>query len=260
MAIIVKDQDVFDDDIPSVAPARDEIASYNRTRGGRPTARAGGGGMGGGAKFFLFLAFVLAAAACAGAGYLYQELQKTSTALTEATERVGSLEDRLSSTDESVSESAAVQGVKIKELASEVDKLWASAWRKNQAELGKYGKQLGQQQATLGKAEKSLAAQQQSLQALQAEIGNVQGLTSLVKDTQSASIAQRAQLSEIDESLAAVKTSVSNLQKKVAENQEWVKSFNTFRRQVNSKLTSFENSLRAQRSASPSQANPQPPG
>lgn len=241
----MKDNDSFDD-IPMVAPASDEIASYNRARGAKPAARAGSGGMGGGAKFFLFLAFMLAAASCAGAYYLFEELKKTTAALESSTARVESLEQRLSSTDESVSESATVQGVKIKELTSEVDKLWASAWRKNQAEIGKYSKQLATQTANLDKTKESLKAQQESLANLQNQLGEAQAMSGLIKEVQASSIAHQAQLSELDDTLAALKVSSNGLQKKVKENEEWVQSFNTFRRQVNSKISQLEDTVQTQ--------------
>ena len=239
----MRDNDSFDD-IPSVVPERDEIASYNRSQSGSSrSSSSSSAGMGGGAKFFLFLAFVLAVAAAAAAGYLFQELQKSNAALADATERLVSLEERLSSTDESVNESAAVQGVKIKELMSEVDKLWASAWRKNQAEIGKYSKQLAVQGGKLGKAESALQVQKTSLTALQTQLGDVQALSSTIKEAQSTSLSHQAQLSELDDTIAALKVSVSGMKKKVSENQEWVKSFNTFRKQTNSKLGQLESSI-----------------
>lgn len=238
----MRDNDSFDD-IPSVVPERDEIASYNRAQSGATRSASTKGGIGGGAKFFLFIAFLLAAAACAGAAYLFQELQKSNAALTDAAERITSLEERLSSTDESVNESAAVQGIKIKELMSEVDKLWASAWRKNQAEIGKYSKQLTAQAGKLSKAEASLSTQKTSLDALQTQLGDVQALSSRVKDAQSSSIAHQAQLSELDDTVAALKVSVSGMQKKVSDNQEWVKSFNSFRKQINAQLGQLKSSI-----------------
>ncbi len=241
----MKDNDSFDD-IPMVAPASDEIASYNRARSAKPGARAASTGMGGGAKFLLFIALLLAAAACGGAYYLFEELKKTSAALESSTARVESLEQRLSSTDESVSESTTVQGVKIKELTSEVDKLWASAWRKNQAEIGKYSKQLATQTANLDKVRESLKAQQENLTNVQNQLGEAQAMSSIVKEVQASSIAHQAQLSELDDTLAALKVSASGLQKKVTENEEWVQSFNTFRKQMNAKISQLEDTVTSQ--------------
>ncbi len=247
------------DDIPSVAPERDEIASYQQTRAGKTTSKSSGGSGG----FLLFLAFLLALAAAVAAGYLYQELLKSTAALADATDRISSLEDRLSSTDESVSESAAVQAVKIKELGaqadkamSEIDKLWASAWRKNKATLEEQGKQLASQSSRLGSMQNGVDSLQASIERVEAELQKAQQQAQLVKEVQASSIAQNAQLSELNDAVAALKVSAGGLQKKVGENEEWVQSFNSFRRQINSKLNQLEDSI-IQRTSQPS---PLPPG
>lgn len=229
------------DDIPSMAPARDEIASFGRGREGAPVTRAEGG-MGGGARFFLFLAFMLAVAACAAAGFLYQELQQSGMALDDAVERVAELEDTLSSSNESVSESAAVQGVKIKELDSEVRKLWDSAWKRNQKQLGEQGKSLKSAELKLGGVSKTLESQKAELATLSEKLSAMQLLATQVREAQSKGIALEAKLSGMEEGLAAAKISVDGMRKKVVENTEWVKSFNTFRRQTNSRINQLEQS------------------
>lgn len=241
-------------DIPSVAPDGDEIASYNE-RGGVAASGSARAGLSGGAKFFLFLTFLLAAAALAAAGYLYQELEKRSSALTAASERIGSLEDRLSTTDESVNESAAVQAVKIKELTSEVDKLWASAWRRNQAEIGEYGKKLGAAETALAAVQKSFAAQQKTVTEIQTAVDGTSSLSAIAKEAQSASIAHAAQLSELEENLASLRSAASSLESKNNEISEWIESFNTFRRQTNGKISQLESAATAPRT-SPMELSP----
>jgi uncharacterized coiled-coil protein SlyX len=50
--------------------------------------------------------------------------------------RIADLEDRLADTDEGMSQNAAVQAAKIRELDSEVRKLWDNVWKRSKERLG----------------------------------------------------------------------------------------------------------------------------
>ncbi len=89
----------------------------------------------------IFLALVSLVAAGA-AGYLYMELQKANTTISSNIDRLLTLEDRLSATGEEMGSSTASLQVLVSENAEkaaanfeQIDKLWASAWRRNQKEL-----------------------------------------------------------------------------------------------------------------------------
>jgi hypothetical protein len=79
----------------------------------------------------------------AGAGYwLYQENIKTNAIIASAEQRIADLEHQLSATGEEMGESAVEMKVRIETLGKtsdklweEMDKLWASAWRRNQSEI-----------------------------------------------------------------------------------------------------------------------------
>jgi chromosome segregation ATPase len=231
------------DDIPSIIPERDDLReSYTPAA---PAQKSGGG------KGLAVFALLVALAAAGGAGYLFQQLQLTQQALAAADKRVTSLEDMLSASSETASESAAVQAVKIKELTSEVDKLWASAWRKNKARLNELEKQLKGQQSKLAALDKTSKSSAEALAALNRQLPQLQNLSSELKEVQSLSIAQKAQLSELDDTLAEARTGLSKLGKRVGETEDWVKSINAYRRQMNQKLADLEASLAQGASAAP---------
>lgn len=227
------------DDIPSIIPERDEL---RESYASAPTPKSGGGG----GKGLAWFALLVALAAAGGAAYLFQQLQLTQQELAAADKRVVSLEDMLSASSETANESAAVQAVKIKELTSEVDKLWASAWRKNKARLTELDKQLKAQKASLQRIDKSAKTSAEALSALNQQLPQLQALSSELKEVQSLSIAQKAQLSELDETLADAQASLSKLGKRIGENEDWVKSINAYRRQMNQKLADLEAALQPQ--------------
>ncbi len=136
------------DHIPPIVPTRDNVPhrASSKTRAGkgngggarRPVAQkpvSGTGGSGLLARLFITVSLVIAAIACAWAWQLQGQLQQATAQMEDYAGRIGDLEARLSDTDEGLSQNTAAMAVKIKELYSEVDKLWASAWRKNKAKI-----------------------------------------------------------------------------------------------------------------------------
>lgn len=87
-------------------------------------------------------------------------LNKQNDLLIESQNRIESLESQLSATGEEMGSSAVAMQVKVKDLSEkttelwkQMDKLWASAWRRNQNEIGelkgdfnKYNKLQSEQQ------------------------------------------------------------------------------------------------------------------
>lgn len=91
---------------------------------------------------FTTVVFVVAAIACAASGYLYSLHTAQKSLLVESEVRIKALENRLSATGEEMGNSTVALQVKVgelsataKELWEQMDKLWASAWRRNQQEI-----------------------------------------------------------------------------------------------------------------------------
>ena len=87
-------------------------------------------------------ALLLALVSAGAAGYLLYSQQQSQLALQSATARIVELENRLSATGEEMGNSTVALQVKVTELANrseelwqQMDKLWASAWRRNQSEI-----------------------------------------------------------------------------------------------------------------------------
>jgi chromosome segregation ATPase len=91
----------------------------------------------------IFIAILLPLAALAGASwFFYQETLKVNQLLINSERRILQLENQLSATGEEMGESTIALKVKLEAigeqtdlLLKEMDKLWASAWRRNQAEI-----------------------------------------------------------------------------------------------------------------------------
>jgi len=247
------------DHIPSIIPARDEVVSRQQSRPGSRSNSAGkkpshsGGGAGLLARLFIVVALVGGAVACAWAWQLQQELLAAGKAMAGYESRISDLEDRLSDTDEGLNQSAATLSVKIKELYSEVDKLWASAWRRNKAkieELEKSASEQGSQLSTLAKTDKEYSAQLKSLaadvQKLRAISGDLERLVANAKTNQ-------ATMERLGDDVSRATLELAKLQKRVQAGEEWQASVDGFRKQVNQSL------IRLQQDLGALQASPQPP-
>ncbi len=89
-----------------------------------------------------FFANFVAIGALGLAGYLFYAQQQTSASLSDSQKRIETLENRLSATGEEIGNSTVELQVKVNELGEktevlweQMDKLWASAWRRNQSEI-----------------------------------------------------------------------------------------------------------------------------
>lgn len=234
--------------IPSIVPTRDSDARGvgGATRGRASPGKAPAtGGAGLWARLFITLALLGAGAACAWAWQLQQQLQQSQTALQGYVQRIADLEDRLSDTDEGLSNNTATMAVKIKEVTakadknfSEIDKLWASAWRKNKAKIADLEKKSAGQVKQLTAVEKQLKEAGQDIAKLESVAGDLDRLMSNAQSSQ-------AEVERVADELNLINLELAKLAKRVQGNEEWVGSINAFRRQMSSAMTDLRADLQA---------------
>jgi chromosome segregation ATPase len=140
--------DKNNDEMPSLVLDKDDLDSYHRARSvgakksstADKTTKPDHKAKSGGASWLGVLFFVLLLAGAIGYGFYTMQLQQQ--VVIKAQERISELERRLSATGEEMGESAVAMQVRVTELSDktqdlweQMDKLWASAWRKNQSEI-----------------------------------------------------------------------------------------------------------------------------
>ena len=146
----------IDHNMPSITPDKDQVEAFKKTRtyssippssaenySAKPRTQvqeeqkpASSSML---SKFSTLLIYVL----IGGAAYwAYQQNIKMNEIINSAEQRIASLEHQLSATGEEMGESAIEMKVRIETLGKtsdklweEMDKLWASAWRKNQSQI-----------------------------------------------------------------------------------------------------------------------------
>lgn len=137
------------DDMPKIRLEKDDLESFHRTRAQSTnknskkdvvTDESSSASNSPSWLAILFLLIIIVGAA----GYWSFQQHKV---LGQAQSRITDLENRLSATGEDMDQSAAALQIKVSELSTktedlwgQMDKLWASAWRRNQSEIGELNK------------------------------------------------------------------------------------------------------------------------
>ena len=240
--------DKFDDDLPNFSLDSEDKEAYLRQRGKLKTAptdsvpavtsdvpaapKSNG--------FAIFLLFILSIGACGGAGYLYHLNQQQQQMIVAAQKRITDLERALSSTDEEMGQSTVALQVKVQtlmekseELWDQMDKLWASAWRRNQSEIKdlenstkKYAEQIATAQKSASLMEVEVGVLNTNLVALQEQLGKqqtqrsslqneVESVSSAITKTDKALTSIAKQLADIKSDNQALNTRLFDLELKI---------------------------------------------
>lgn len=234
----------------------DEIAHRaDSNKAPAPKAQAKSGGGGGAALFLLALLVIGLGGACY---YLYQQLTLTQSQLLSSQDRLEALEQRLSAADDSLEENSVTTQVKLKELDSEIRKLWDNVWKKQKEELGehdalldKYGKRLAAVESKTSSNDKQLTA---ALQQFKKDSESRESMSGKLDRVIAQAEVNRKTLLDVGKQLTAggsLDARVKELETRMAQSEEWLDSVNAFRRQVNRELEAMRQTVTQYHSASP---------
>jgi len=248
------------DHIPPIVPTRDSVPHRTSSKTRAPTAKGGGaqrppaqqrsGGSGGSGllvRLFVAISLVVAGVACAWAWQLQGELQLANTQMQDYAERIGDLEARLSDTDEGMSQNATVQAAKIRDLDSEVRKLWDNVWKQTKTRLAKLEADSGSQAKKLASAEKSLGSTQTQIKSASGDIAKLKSVAGDLDRLMASAKTNQAEVERVADTLNRINLDLAKLSKRVQSNEEWVGSINAFRKQVNATLTELQGTVRTLR-------------
>ena len=216
------------DEFPTIRLDEEDRRDYQTKRQAAPTKatpppssapsanRQPSGGGNGNGIWVVFVA-VIALAACGGCYYLYTMLEQQKAVAEQAEQRILQLENKLSATGEEIGESTVALQVKVTELTNktnelweQMDKLWASAWRRNQQEIADLGDRVGNVQNALNKNINSVS---ENVKSQAVAIGSVKNqLASLADEL----LAVNVQLEQAASDKQSAQQSVRNLTDKLS--------------------------------------------
>lgn len=244
------------DPMPSLSASRDGARTgpaVPRPRGGvRPGGATPTGSTGIGVWLLLAVALLVAISACVWAWQLQETLVRTGYVIDRQESRIAELEDRLSDTDEGMSQNTAVQAAKIRELDTEVRKLWDNVWKSSKERFGvleasskRYKQSIAANSKTIAATQKQLGQAREDLIALQRVGGDLQRLMSSAKTSQ-------AEVERVADALNRINLDVTRLEKRVAGNEEWIGPINAFRQSTNASISQLQATVRIlQQTSSP---------
>jgi predicted nucleic acid-binding Zn-ribbon protein len=240
-------------DIPQMIPERDELDSYRRQRIETPEPRkpakpakaaateSAAGGVSSGWRVLAVAGLVFGLAATGAGVALFQQTTALKAALEQSNLRISDLEGRLSSTGDTMNQSSASMQIKLKELGAEVDKLWASAWRKN-------GERIDGLDAALKKTGGTVEADRKQIAALAAEQGRLKQQVAASEDLAGAIRTVQEQQANLQSAIGRLNSTMNSLastqsahEARIKDNEQWVQSNIEFRKQVTQRLTRLEN-------------------
>jgi chromosome segregation ATPase len=193
---------------------------------------------------FLLVALAAAAAACGWAWQLQGKLTQAERQLEDYSRRISDLEDRLSDTDEGMSQNAAVQAAKLKELDSEVRKLWDNVWKRNKERLAALEAASTSQGKKVASAEQSLASIESQLEGASADIGKLKSVASDLDRLMTSARANQSEVERVADTLNRVNLDIAKLNNRVQANEESVQSIDAFRRQMMASLSELQAAVR----------------
>ncbi len=249
------DHDDHLSDLPRIVPERDEVAPYRRQHQAdtpeqrkadprkteAPASAETAAGVPGAWRALAIAALLCALAAGAAAAVLLRHTQALATALEQSNLRIADLEGRLSSTDDSVNQSSAAMQIKLKEVAGEVDKLWASAWRKNGTRIDELDSALKKAAGTTDANRRQIGELAAATEKLQQRVASSEEIATQFKTMKDQQASLQSAIGRLNSTMNTLASTQSAQEARLKESEQWVQSNVEFRRQVNQRLTRLEN-------------------
>ena len=233
----------------SITPARDEIASFQKTRsksfisnlGEVPEVAAGGSSTS--LKVTLAVVTIALIMTAVLAGFLQQRLKQAEKTIQLTEARVADLENRLSVTDESMGESAAAMKVKLRELDTEIRKLWDNVWKKSKQRLAaletkqqSHSKSLNNVKSFIDSTEQQLTKNAQTTASLSQKLTQLNSLNSKLASNEKKLKLLESSLENSNDKVNRFNTKIIKVERLSNENKERLDSVDNFRRKVNADL------------------------
>lgn len=226
---------------PSIVPDRDELASYQRQKQNKPRAkendltgedagaRAGNG--------LMYAIGVVALLAVGAAGYLFMQLQN-------AQQRVAALEQRLSSTDESVNQSSGALQVKINEINEALAQVRDETLKKYKTQIDQQATQIAALDKASKTAQSTIAANAtEANKSIEGLRGDINKLPTLIDPVKQKVDQHQTVLDGLSNKVKSVSDAQTKLDSRLSNNEEWVDSINTFRKQMNREIVNIKQQL-----------------
>lgn len=236
------------DELGAIRPALDEVSSYRRSNRSDAPSQSNFNGI------LVFVILVLAIMMGVGGFALYEvqkKLNQSNVLLKKGQESVQQLEDRLSATGTDVSKTLQNMQSQMDTNVSEIDKLWAIAYRQNRPDIQKnqvdIGKVRSDLKANLGPLNKTVTGVIENFNTLSSEMIEVKQNLILDNEETTTQVSMiRGQIQDQSVQVEGNKREISILNSHMKEVQEAIDVIDQYRRQVNQRLMDMQGQIQDQ--------------
>ena len=236
------------DDIPSIVPERDEVASHRKMKRGNsiPVVEEVVRGTTGGVRFMLVI-LTLGLFATGGAGYyFYDQGLQMQDQLNSAQGRILQLQNRLNLVDESAEQQSMGLLERVDSNFEQIDLLWAN-YRNHTASLAELNRFMEDAKGTITSIEGVISGHSKSLNEATAQLATMQNRLETITSNIAGMDDLDQQLSSILTDLNGVKTNVASLQNglvsRVNSTEQDIESINVYRLQLNQTLDTIQSRI-----------------
>jgi len=236
------------DDIPSIVPERDEVASHRKMKRGNsiPVVEEVVTGTTGGVRFMLVI-LTLGLFATGGAGYyFYDQGLQMQDQLNSAQGRILQLQNRLNLVDESAEQQSMGLLERVDSNFEQIDLLWAN-YRNHTASLAELNRFMEDAKGTITSIEGVISGHSKSLNEATAQLATMQNRLETITSNIAGMDDLDQQLSSILTDLTGVKTNVASLQNglvsRVNSTEQDIESINVYRLQLNQTLDTIQSRI-----------------
>lgn len=228
--------------IPTMKPAHDEVV--NRRRQSRSSTNAVAPSRT--SNRLSLLTLIIALVTSAAAYYLFDQNRAAANLALETELRIAALEAQLANTGDEMSQSDAAVRIRLKELDTEVRKLWDNVWKKSKKLLDEHTLNIKNLTTRTSGLQKSQGTANKQLNELNAELMRYAAALDEINEAVDESQSNARKSASLQDKLPKLSQKIDEHDQRIKANEEWVESINTFRRQVNKQLNSQTQPVNAQ--------------
>ena len=235
------------ENIPSIKPAQDEVASYRRSGRSEAPKQSNFNGL-------LVFVIVLMAIMMGIGGYtlfeVQEKLERSNQLLEQGQENIRQLDSRLAATGTDVSKTLRDLKAQMNTNFTEIDKLWAVSHRQNKPDIQKNVRAIAGLKRDLGAKISSMSVLVKKMSSqYQAILTELSGLREGIRQDNEELITEiallRGQVQDQAVVQGATKRNLNSLDGQMKEMQAAIDSIDAHRRQISQKLNELENNIQA---------------
>lgn len=234
-----------DDSIPSITPARDEVASYRRSGRSEAPKQANFNGL------LVFVIVVMAIMMAVGGFALFQvqqRLEESNALLTKGQENIQMLEERLQATGTDVSKTLTTVQGRLDTNEAEIRKLWDVSNKRNKQWIRDNEAAIADLKSGQSKVDGRVNDLQGNVSEVVTSFNKLaREMTSLRDDLVNQNQEMSTQVSMLQgqvedqaDRMESNSRSIASLDKQVEKNQESIEAIDRYRQQINQRLRELQ--------------------